>query len=107
MFLTPAERTRDHEARGWWQGRSVDALFQESAAAGGDALALVERVAVAVAPGPGETPDLSAIADWLAAKGCAIFKRPEHLVALERLPRNAMNKVPRNQLRAEVLERPG
>jgi non-ribosomal peptide synthetase component E (peptide arylation enzyme) len=65
---------------------------------------LGERVAVAVVPRPGEAaPDLAALGAWLEGRGCAIFKRPERLVVLERLPRNAMNKVVRADLRAEVL----
>ena len=42
MFLTPADKVADHVARGWWEGSTVDALFQRTAAAGGDALALVD-----------------------------------------------------------------
>lgn len=42
MFLTPEKTVADHVARGWWEGSTVDALFQRTAAAGGDALALVD-----------------------------------------------------------------
>ena len=42
MFLTPPDRVADHVARGWWDGTTVDALFQRTARAGGDAIALID-----------------------------------------------------------------
>ena len=66
---------------------------------------LGERVAVAVVPKPGAEPSIETLGAWLESKGCAIFKRPERLVVLDKLPRNAMNKVVRDVLRAEVLAR--
>ena len=42
MFLTPKNVVADYVARGWWEGSTVDALFQNAAAAGGAALALVD-----------------------------------------------------------------
>ncbi len=42
MYLTPAARIADHEARGWWSGESVDQIFQRAAAGGSGALALVD-----------------------------------------------------------------
>ena len=42
MFLTPRERVSDHVARGWWDGSTVDQLFQRVATAGGEALAIVD-----------------------------------------------------------------
>mgnify|MGYP000863703949 FL=1 len=44
MFCTDAARIADYEGRGWWMGITVDALFQETAAQCGDALALVDPV---------------------------------------------------------------
>ena len=41
-FLTPADRIADFEARGWWEGKSVDALFRQAVAERGNALALVD-----------------------------------------------------------------
>ncbi len=64
---------------------------------------LGERVAVAVVPQSGAAPTLADIGDWMAAKDVAIFKRPERLVIVDQLPRNAMNKVVRDQLREQVL----
>ena len=42
MFLTPTERLRDYERRGWWRGESVDAMTRRAVAGGGDAEALVD-----------------------------------------------------------------
>ena len=44
MFLTPAERIADFEARGWWSGENVDALLRRAVAAGGDAETLIDPV---------------------------------------------------------------
>lgn len=66
---------------------------------------LGERIAVAVVPLPGETVELETVTQWLAAKDVAIYKRPERLVIVDRLPRNPMNKVVRRDLREIVLER--
>ncbi len=65
---------------------------------------LGERVAVAVVQKPGAAvPTLADVTAWMAGKDVAVFKRPERLVVVERLPRNAMNKVVRGELRAIVL----
>lgn len=66
---------------------------------------LGERIAVAVVPAPGATPELADVTAWLEARDVAIFKRPERLVIVEKLPRNPMNKVVRGELRAMVLEK--
>lgn len=64
---------------------------------------LGERVAVAVVASGAQAPTLGDIGAWLTARDVAIFKRPERLVVLNALPRNAMNKVVRSDLRAQVL----
>jgi len=64
---------------------------------------LGERVALAVVPKDGIAPTLDDIAAWLDQQGVARFKRPERLVIVDALPRNAMNKVVRRDLRARVL----
>lgn len=66
---------------------------------------LGERIAVAVVPAAGAEPQLADVTAWLAAHDVAIFKRPERLVSVDRLPRNPMNKVMRTALRVMVLER--
>ncbi|GLQ25150.1 AMP-dependent acyl-CoA synthetase [Algimonas ampicilliniresistens] len=63
---------------------------------------LGERIAVAVVPHDNETVTLLDISQWLENKGTAIFKRPEFIVTVDRLPRNAMNKVVRDTLRDVV-----
>lgn len=64
---------------------------------------LGERIAVAVVPAAGARPELGDVIDWLAARQVAIFKRPERIVLLDKLPRNPMNKVVRKALREMVL----
>lgn len=64
---------------------------------------LGERIAVAVVPHEGENPSLTDVTAWLEEREVAIFKRPEFLVTVDALPRNAMNKVVRDELRAIVL----
>jgi acyl-CoA synthetase (AMP-forming)/AMP-acid ligase II len=63
---------------------------------------LGERIAVAVVPAAGATPELADVTAFLAARGVAIFKRPERLVLVDKLPRNPMNKVVRKDLRELV-----
>ncbi len=64
---------------------------------------LGERIAVAVVAAPGADPQLADVSEFLAARDVAIFKRPERLVLVDKLPRNPMNKVVRAQLREMVL----
>ena len=64
---------------------------------------LGERIAVAVVPHEGEEPKLEDITAWLEERDIAIFKRPEYLVMVDALPRNAMNKVVRDELREMVV----
>ena len=42
MFLTPADRVREFEERGWWRGESVDALTRRAVSQGGSSEALVD-----------------------------------------------------------------
>jgi cyclohexanecarboxylate-CoA ligase len=66
---------------------------------------LGERVAVAVVLEAGAVlPTVADVSGRLADAGVAVFKRPEHVVALDALPRNPMNKVMRTELRRLVLE---
>jgi acyl-CoA synthetase (AMP-forming)/AMP-acid ligase II len=75
----------------------------EAATVGVPDEAMGERVAVAVVPKPGATPTVASVGAWLEGKGCAVFKRPERLVVVDKLPRNAMNKVVRDELRGVIL----
>lgn len=65
---------------------------------------LGERIAVAVVPHEGQCVELADISNWLEQKGTAIFKRPEFIAIVPTLPRNAMNKVVRSDLRTIVTE---
>lgn len=80
----------------------------EAACVGVPDAAMGERVAVAVVQkpdlAPGAEPTVASVGAWLESKGCAVFKRPERLVVVEKLPRNAMNKVVRDELRGVILE---
>lgn len=66
---------------------------------------LGERIAVAVVPAGDAKPTVEDVANFLAARDVAIYKRPEKLVIVGKLPRNPMNKVMRNELRVTVLDR--
>lgn len=64
---------------------------------------LGERMCVAAVPVEGQAPELDDIAGWLKDQGLAVFKLPEAMVTIDALPRNAMNKVSRRDLRDRVL----
>lgn len=53
---------------------------------------------------PDETLTLEDISEFLIRKDCAVYKRPEKLLVLEEMPRNAVNKVLKRELRQLVLE---
>ncbi len=73
----------------------------EACAFGLPDLTLGERIGVAVVPKADARVDLADITDFLKARGVAQFKLPERLFEFDSLPRNALNKV----LRPEVRER--
>lgn len=81
--------------------------LSEAAVVGVPDEALGERVCLAACLADGRHPDLTEVCDWLRAKGVAVFKLPERMVVLDALPRSAMNKVLRNDLRAQVLAQLG
>lgn len=60
---------------------------------------LGERVALAIVADGDTPPSLSEVTEWMRARGVAVFKLPERLAIVDRLPRNAMNKVVRAELR--------
>lgn len=65
---------------------------------------LGERIAVALVMEPGAEPlTVAELGARMAAAGAAVFKRPERIFVLAALPRNAMNKVVRAELRELVL----
>ncbi len=58
-----------------------------------------ERVCAVVVPKPGQSVALGEIVRYLKEQGVAVFKFPEHLRVVGRLPRNPMNKIVRRELR--------
>lgn len=64
---------------------------------------LGERMCAAIVPGDNAEISLPAVTEWLEGRGLARFKLPEQMVMLDALPRNAMNKVSRRELREQVL----
>jgi len=63
---------------------------------------LGERMCLAVVPA-GAPPTLDDAKAWLSRTGLAVYKLPERLALIDALPRNAMNKIVRAELRAKVL----
>lgn len=61
-----------------------------------------ERACAVVVPRPGATPDVAAIAGFLAARGVAKFKFPEAVALWEELPRNDTGKVLKHRIRAQL-----
>jgi len=70
----------------------------ESAVVGYPDETLGERIAVFAVLKEGETLALEDIIAYLKEKQIAVFKLPEKLVLIDKLPRNAMNKVLRREL---------
>ena len=66
-----------------------------------------ERIALFAVPNEGATVELDSVTQFLAHKGVAKIKWPEKLVAIEALPRNALNKILRNTLVDQLQQLPG
>lgn len=76
---------------------------REAAVVGVPDEVLGERMCVAVVPA-GNAPSLEDVKQRLLGAGLAVFKLPERLVTLDALPRNALAKVVRGELRTKVLD---
>ena len=63
---------------------------------------LGEKVCLVVAPRQGQTVNLQEIIDHLRRREIAVYKLPEKLVILERLPRNPVGKVLKQTLKKQV-----
>jgi len=59
-------------------------------------------VTAVVVPKEGETIELAQVRDHLRGKGVAGYKEPRKLVVVEALPRNALGKVLKREIRATV-----
>lgn len=70
----------------------------EAATVGSPDEVLGERVCAVVVPKPGAAVTLETVCAFLTAQGTAVYKLPERLHVVERLPRNAMGKVLRGEL---------
>lgn len=67
---------------------------------------LGERVAaLVVARHPQSPPGLAELVEWLRAQRIASYKLPEHLAVVDELPRNALGKVLRRELRERLAAR--
>jgi len=64
---------------------------------------LGERIGLAVVTRDNEDVTLGDISDFLKSRGVAIFKLPEKLYSIGPLPRNALNKVLRHEVRQRAL----
>jgi len=71
----------------------------EAAVVGVPDATMGERVCAIVVPRPGQSVSLDEITGYLQEQGIAVYKFPESLRVVERLPRNPMNKVVRSDLR--------
>jgi acyl-CoA synthetase len=74
----------------------------EVAAVGAPDDRLGERVCIFVVPRPGQTVTLDEIIDFLRERKVATFKLPERLELLDELPRSAIGKVLKRDLRAQL-----
>lgn len=75
----------------------------EAAAFGVPDERLGEKLVVAVVPAPGQTVSFSALKKHAAAQ-LAVYKLPRDVLFCERLPRNALGKVIRTELRRRYLQ---
>lgn len=71
----------------------------EAAVVGVPDATMGERVCAVVVPRPGQTVTLDEITRHLKEQGVAVYKFPERLRVVDRLPRNPMNKIVRRDLR--------
>ena len=62
---------------------------------------LGERVCVFVVP-KGEAPSLEELREFMKGKGVAIYKLPEKLVIVDKIPRNPVGKILKSLLREEL-----
>lgn len=73
--------------------------LREAACCGYRDAVMGEKVGVVAVPAPGQQVTLEDITAWLKKAGVATYKLPEAMACVEALPRNALNKVLRRELR--------
>lgn len=110
-YLTHVDRAKDLIIRG---GFKISAAELEGLVIADDRVAAVaavampddrlgERVCLFVVPRvPGEAPSLEEVIAGLADQGVAKFKWPERLEIVDELPRNAIGKILKRELRTRV-----
>jgi acyl-CoA synthetase (AMP-forming)/AMP-acid ligase II len=64
-----------------------------------------ERTCVFVVPRPGQTVDLAELVSFMKDKDMAVYKLPERLEIIDRIPRNPVGKILKNVLREEIMRR--
>jgi acyl-CoA synthetase (AMP-forming)/AMP-acid ligase II len=79
-----------------------DPSVAEAAVVGYPDSRLGEKVCLVVAPRQGETVTLQKIIDHLRQREIAVYKLPEKLVVVERLPRNPLGKVLTQTLKEQI-----
>jgi acyl-CoA synthetase (AMP-forming)/AMP-acid ligase II len=113
-LLRYVDRARDLIVRG---GTNISPAEVESLLAGHPAVAdvavvgypdelLGERACAVVVPAEGQRPELADLVAYLRERQVASYKLPERLLLVDALPRNAVGKVLKRDLRA-TLARPG
>jgi acyl-CoA synthetase len=109
-YLHYVDRSKDMVVRG---GMKISAAELEGFIAGHPAVAdvavvaypdevLGERACAVVVPRPGQAGTLEEIVAYLRGLGIATFKLPERLELREELPRKALGKILKRELRAEL-----
>ena len=78
--------------------------LQEAAVVGVPDEILGECLCVAIVPKENERIDLQDLNQFLREKNIAVFKLPERMVIVDRLPRNQLDKLVRRELQKQVLE---
>jgi len=68
---------------------------------------LGERTCVFVVPRPGQTVDLAELVSFMKEGDMAVYKLPERLEIIDRIPRNPVGKIVKSVLREEILRRLG
>ena len=76
----------------------------EVAAVGMPDEVLGERVCVFVVP-KGEAPTLEELREFMKEKGVAVYKLPERLEIIDRIPRNPVGKILKSELKKLLMER--